>query len=398
METNYAGCASVPAGEKREVKAMIDRDRMISEFVELARIPSLSRREGAMAEALMQRLEALGISATTDATGEAIGGEVGNVIAHVPATAAELPCLMLNAHIDTVGPGEGIEPVVEDERIASSGETIVGADDKCGVVILLEVVRCIIEERIPHGGLDLVFTVAEEIGLHGAKHLDYSKLRARMAYVLDGGQEAGVITRAAPYANSIKFTVRGRAAHAGVCPEKGVNAIRVAAAGIAAMRLGRLDDETTANIGVIRGGEASNIVPEHCYIEGEARSHDEQKLRSQTDHMVKCMQAAAASAGAQVEIDLQRSYNGFCLGESDPVVALAVAAARSLGVEPKLRVGGGGSDANIFNEHGIPAVILATGAAEVHTTSEYVSIPTMIQCGQWLVQVLRELSATSVSK
>ncbi len=371
---------------------MVDRERMIEEFVELARIPSLSKREGAMAKAVIERLAAMGVEATTDRAGEAIGGEVGNVIAHVPATAEGLPCLLLNAHIDTVSPGEGIEPVVDGDIIYSAGETITAADDKCGVVVLLETLRNILEQRLPHGGLDVVLTVAEEIGLQGAKNLDYGWITADMAYVLDGGEEADCITRAAPYANSINFTVRGKAAHAGVCPEKGVNAIQVAGRAMAAMRLGRVDEETTANIGVICGGEAANIVPARCYLEGEARSHDESKLRAQTDHMVKCMNEAAAEAETQVEVDLKRSYNGFRLEATEPVVALAIEAARALGGEPKLRIGGGGSDANIFNEHGLPAVILATGAADVHTTNERASVPIMVRCAEWLVEIVRRIS------
>ncbi len=371
---------------------MPDRQRIIDEFTEIVRIASLSKKEKAVADVVAAKLRELGLEPTFDGAGEAIGGEVGNIIAHLPATAEGLPCLMFNAHIDTVGPGEGIEPVVEGDRIVSAGDTIVGADDKAGVVVILEALRDIVASNLPHGGIDVVFTVAEEIGLFGAKHLDYSMLRAQMGYVMDGGHEPAVITVAAPYANSIDFVVRGRAAHAGVCPEKGVNAIHAAAKGIACMTLGRIDEETTANVGVISGGEASNIVPERCSIEGEARSHDEAKLRAQTDHMVKCMKAAAEEMGAQLEIDIQRSYNGFRLTEDDAVVALAMRAVRKLGHEPKLQVGGGGSDANIFNEHGIPSVILSTGPAEVHTTNEYALIPTMLHAAEWLVAIVGELS------
>lgn len=373
---------------------MVDRERMVGEFVELVRIDSLSKHESAMAEAVMGKLRGLGFEPATDGVGEALGGDVGNVICHVPATADGLPCLMLNAHLDTVKPGTGIEPVVEGDCIHSAGDTIAGADDKCGVVVVMEAVRSVLEEGLRHGGLDVVFTVAEEIGLHGAKHLDYSRLRAEMAYVLDGGEEAGCITRAAPYANSVNFTVRGKAAHAGVCPERGVSAIQVAARGLTAMALGRIDEETTANVGVIEGGEASNIVAARCFLDGEARSHDEAKLRAQTDHMVRCMREATEGTGAQVEIDIRRSYNGFRLEAEDPVVALALAAAGGLGTEPKLQIGGGGSDANVFNERGIPAVILATGAAEVHTTNEHASIPTMLHCARWLVEIVRRLPGT----
>lgn len=371
---------------------MIDRERLVREFIELARIPSLSKKERAVAEVVADKLRALGLEPRFDSAGESIGGDVGNLRAHLPATDPNLPCLLFNAHMDTVAPGEGIEPAVDGDRIFSLSDTIVGADDKGGVVVILEALRHITALKLPHGGIDVVFTVAEEVGLLGAKHLDYSNVQAAMGYVMDGGQEEGAITVAAPYANSIDFVVRGRAAHAGVCPEKGINAIQAASRGIAAMKLGRIDEETTANVGVITGGEASNIVPERCSVEGEARSHSESKLRAQTDHMVKSMKQAAEGMGAQVEIDVQRSYNGFRLTEKDPVVALAIKAARQMGVEPKLQVGGGGSDANIFNERGIPSVILATGHAEVHTTNEYAVIPAMVRAAEWLVAIVGALS------
>ncbi|MCX7599748.1 MAG: M20/M25/M40 family metallo-hydrolase [Armatimonadetes bacterium] len=370
---------------------MIDRERMVQEFLELVAIPSLSRRERAFAAAVKERLVALGLEVEEDEAGTAIGGDANNIVAHLPATAPGLPCLMLNAHLDTVTPGENIRAMVDGDRIVSDGTTIVGADCKCGIAVILEALRALREQALAHGGVEVVLTVAEEIGLMGAKHLDWSKTRAKMGYVLDGGETPAKITVAAPYANKINFAVRGRAAHAGVCPEKGLNAIQVAARGLAAMRLGRIDDETTANIGVIRGGQAPNIVPDRCELLGEARSHNEEKLRAQTDHMVKAMQAAARQAGAEVEIDLRRDYNGFRLGPEDPVVALATEALRDLGLEPTLHVGGGGSDANIFNEHGLPSVILSTGAGAVHTTNEYAYIPTMVHSAEWLVAIFRRL-------
>jgi len=370
---------------------MVNRDRMVEEFLQLIAVPSLSKRERAFAEEVKRRLVALGLDVQEDEASAAIGGDANNVIAHLPATDPSLPCLLLNAHLDTVTPGESIKATLDGDRIVSDGSTIVAADDKCGVAVILEVLRVLKEEPVAHGGLDVVLTVAEEIGLMGAKHLDWSKVRAQMGYVMDGGETQASITIAAPYANKVNFVVRGKAAHAGVCPEKGVNAIQVAARGIASMRLGRLDDETTANIGVIRGGEAPNIVPERCEVYGEARSHQEAKLRAQTDHMVKAMQGAALEAGAEVEIDLRRDYNGFRLGPEEPVVALASEALRELGFEPTFHVGGGGSDANIFNEHGLPAVILSTGAGAVHTTKEFAHIPTMLHAAEWLLCILRRL-------
>jgi tripeptide aminopeptidase len=370
---------------------MGERERILADFLELAPIPSPSKAEGQKAKAVMEKLQGLGLEVSMDDAGASFGGEVGNIIAHLPATAPGLPCLGFNAHLDTVTPVEAIELLVDGDRIVSAGETIAGADDTCGVVVILEALRTVRAGGLAHGGLDVIFTVAEEVGLWGAKHLDWERVRARMVYVLDGGDQPGTITVAAPFANNLTFTVRGRAAHAGVCPEKGVNAIQVAARGLAAMRLGRLDDETTANVGVISGGEARNIVPERCQIQAEARSHDEAKLRAQTDHMIKALRAAAAQAQAQVDITIERCYNGFRLGPQDPVVQLAMRALQGMGIEPQLHIGGGGSDANVFNEHGLPAVILSTGAGEVHTAREYASLPVMCHAAAWLASMVRLL-------
>lgn len=372
---------------------MVDRERMVAEFCELVRIDSLSWREGAMAAAVIEKLRALGLEVEVDEAGKASGAETGNVIARLSPTDGSLPWIMINSHIDTVVPGEGIRPVVEGDRIVSEGETIVGADDKCGVAVILEAVREIVEQGLPHGGLEIVFTVAEEIGLCGAKEMDFSRLRSKMAYVFDGGEEPGAITLAAPYANRMRFELHGKTSHAGVAPEKGVNAIVAAAKAIAEMPVGRLDNESTANVGVVHGGTATNIVPDLCVVDAEARSHSEAKLKAQTDTMVTAMHAGAAGVGGQVKIDIERQYNGFHLGPEAPVVKLATEAASDLGVEVSLQIGGGGSDANVFNEHGIAAVILSTGGSGVHTTDEYASIPTMVHAVEWLLAIVGRAGA-----
>ena len=370
---------------------MIDRERMVAEFCELVQIDSLSWREGAMAARVLEKLRALGFEVEVDDGGKEAGGETGNVIARLSPIDDRLPCTMFNAHIDTVVPGEGIRPVVVGDRITAESETITGADDKAGVAVIFEAVRQILEGKIPHGGIEVVFTVAEEIGLCGAKGMDFSRLHSKMAYVMDGGEEHGTITIAAPYANRMKFTVHGKASHAGVSPEKGVNSIVAASRAIAEMTLGRIDDESTANVGVIHGGQATNIIPDLCVVDAEARSHDEGKLEAQTARMVGAMKAGADSVGATVEVEVERQYNGFRIGPDEPIVRLATEAAEGMGVEVSLQVGGGGSDANIFNEHGLAAVILSTGGACVHTTAEYASIPTMVHAAEWLVAIVKKL-------
>jgi tripeptide aminopeptidase len=369
---------------------MIERQAMIDEFCEFVQVDSLSCKEGRFAALLEERLRALGFAVEYDNAHQAIGGEVGNLIARLPATDASLPTLMLESHMDTVGPGEGIQPVVGETHITSAGNTILGADAKAGCVVILHAVREVVRTGIPHGELQVVYCIAEEIGLLGAYHLDYSRLSPDYCYVFDGGKEPGHMTTAAPSAYKMTYRVRGLAAHAGVRPEAGVNAIVAAAHGIARMKLGRIDFETTANIGVISGGTARNIVPDLCVLKGEARSHDEEKLNRQLAHMRMCLEHAAQETGATLEEpDLEASYRRFHLPDDAPIVRIGWEAAQALGYEPATEMGGGGSDANVFNEHGIPALICATGSEGAHTLEERLDIDAMVGCARWLVEIIR---------
>ncbi len=368
----------------------MNRDALVSEFCDLVRIDSLSRHEAAFAQVITEKLGELGLATRDDGAEARLGGDCGNLISRLPATAEGQPVMMLNTHLDTGGDYTGSEPVVEGDEVRSAGETILGADAKAGLTLILAALRRLHDEKLPHGELVVVFTVAEEIGLFGAQHLDYQMLvpLPEMAYVLDGGITPVQIKTQAPFADKIDFEIRGRAAHAGVEPEKGINSISIAAEAISRMKLGRLDDESTANIGTIQGGAAVNIVPEVTTFRGEARSHQEDKLLQQTSHMCRIVEEAAARHSATAKIDQERTYNGFALGPDDPVVARGMAAAQQVGLEPKLHKGGGGSDANIFNEHGIPSVIIATGAHRPHTTEEILHIPSMVKCLEWLMAIV----------
>ncbi|MFP3903496.1 MAG: M20/M25/M40 family metallo-hydrolase, partial [Armatimonadota bacterium] len=287
-----------------------------------------------------------------------------------------------------VKPGIGIEPARDGDMITSAGDTILGADDKAGITIILSVIRELLKDDGPRGDIQLLFTIAEETGLNGAKNVDYEVLDVDFGLILDGGRTAGQVVTAAPSAMSMTYTVFGKAAHAGVCPEEGVNAIQACAAGIAAMEIGRIDDETTANIGLIEGGEATNIVAPRCTARGEARSHDEKKLAARVEHMRQAMQEACQSAGATVEIEESRSYTTFSFGDDHPLVRAALQAAENLGFEGETLKGGGGSDANIFNAHGIPSIILATGTRDPHTLDESLNVAVMEECARWLRQTM----------
>jgi len=365
-------------------------DDLLELFCRLVRIPSPTGSEKQMAAYVAEYLRGLGLDCTADEAHRHCEAECGNLFAFVPANTPGKPVILLNAHLDTVVHDGEIEPVLEDDCLRSAGDTILGADDKAGVALILLAVRRLLEQNLPHGDLWLVFTVAEETGLWGAQHLDFARLDPwpAMGFVLDGGRQPGKMTTAAPSAASLDVTIAGRAAHAGVCPEQGISAVQVAAQAVAALQLGRLDPETTANVGTISGGSARNIVPDHCALQAEARSHSEAKLAAQVEHMRACFIEAARAAGAQAEVKVERSYTAFALAEDSPVVRRAWEAALRVGLEPVTERGGGGSDANVFNERGIPSLMMATGALDVHTPQERLSLPAAQQCLEWLVATL----------
>lgn len=377
---------------------MVDRNRLVALFLELVQIDSLSRKEREVALRVKQELEALSAEVWIDEAGEKVGGNIGNVIARIKGNVPTAPSLLLSAHMDTVVPGEGVKPLVEGDLIKTDGRTILGGDDKSGIAIICEVIRTLKERGLPHGDIEAVFTICEEVGLLGAKHLDFSRLKSRYGLVLDSGEVARLITKA-PAANRIEFRVHGLEAHAGVCPERGINAIKVAAEAIAQMRLGRIDPETTANIGVIQGGMATNIVPNYVLVRGEARSHDESKLEDQTAHMRRCFQEAAARYrlvlddriyGAKVEEEVWHDYPKMDVPEHSRIVRLILEAAKKVGLEVEPASTGGGCDANIFNRYGIEAVNVGTGMRAIHTVNEYLDVREMLQSAQLLLQILQQ--------
>lgn len=376
---------------------MIHKARLKERVLELVRIDSLSRREGAIAAHLKQALEDLGGSVFVDDAGAAVGGETGNLVAHFHGNAAGARPILLSAHMDTVAPGEGVTPVVEGDVIRSDGRTVLGGDDKSGIAVILEAVRSLGEDRAPHGDVDVVFTICEEVGLLGAKHLDLGLLRARTGLVLDSDAVGLLVTRA-PAVNHLEFEVHGLEAHAGICPERGISAIEVAARGIAAMRLGRIDHETTANLGRVEGGAAVNVVPNRVTLAGEVRSHDEAKLERQTREMVACMEEAAANAAleldgrtrrARVESTVRREYDRMDVAPDTPIVRRVHEAARNLGLSVGAVAKGGGCDANVLNKRGLQVVNLASGMRDIHTVHEWLDVNDLVTAARIIHEVLR---------
>lgn len=354
---------------------MINRERLVKEFIEMAKIPSPSKKEGALAAYLQGKLAELGFQVRVDEqAGREAGADTGNIIAYLPGNREGVPPVFFSAHMDTVTPCECISPQVEGQIIRTDGSSILGADDKAGIAAILEAVRNLQEEGAAFGPLELVFTICEEIGLLGARYLDYSLLRSKYGYVLDSGKEPGAIINRAPAHDKFQAVIHGKAAHAGVNPEEGISAIQVAAAAISSMKLLRIDHETTANIGFVSGGGATNIVTDRVELKGETRSLNSEKLDKQNNHIRECLESACREHGARLEFNLERSYEAFQVQEDHPVVRLAAEAAGDIGLTVRIIPTGGGSDVNIINTKGITAVNLATGMSKVHTTDEYIKI------------------------
>ena len=363
------------------VSRVIDALRLQALLVELVQIDSLSRREGRIAARLADELRGLGAEVAFDDAGRTLSGETGNLIARFPGT-VEAPALLLCAHMDTVSPGEGVKPIVEDDVVRTDGTTVLGGDDKSGIAIICECVRACRERGLRHPPLDVVLTICEEVGLLGAKHLDLGRVRARRGLVFDSDAVGFAFTRA-PGANHIDVVVHGRAAHAGMAPERGVSAIQVAAQAIAGMRLGRIDAETTANIGRIEGGRATNIIPDEVHVRGEARSHDLARLAAQTEHMRACFEEAAARhPGARVEVQVEMAYEPMAVADDSAIMRLVAAAAERTGRTITAAGMGGGCDANVLNRRGLEVVNLGTGMRDIHTTSEWLRVSDMVAAAE----------------
>jgi len=362
---------------------------MVSAFVELVRIDSQTREEGKIAARLDKILKELGCKTAFDRSAAKTGSQTGNLVAKFPGDARLAPVL-LSSHMDTVSPGKGIKPQIKRDRITSDGTTILGADCKSGIAVILETLRILKERGLPHPPLEIVFTVCEEVGLLGAKHLDFSLLKSRTGIVLDS-ESAKEVTVTAPAADRMEINVIGLAAHAGMFPERGISAVRVAAEAVSRMKLGRIDFETTANVGVISGGSATNIITPLVTMRAEARSHNPAKLRRQTAHMKAALETAAKRSAikldgktvrARIECANTNTYPAMKIPPQAKVLAALTASAKAIGIKLEQKPGGGGSDANIFAAHGIITPNLGCGMWEPHTTAEYLGLDDFFSCAE----------------
>jgi tripeptide aminopeptidase len=367
-------------------------------FTDLAALPSPPGEEREVADRVALYLRELGLDVDEDDAGPRVGSTIGNLVCRLEPTDGGdggVP-IFLCAHLDTVPPEGPIEPVLVDGVVTNAEATILGADNKAAVAAMLDATRRVVEEGRPHAGLELLFTPKEEVGLQGAAAFDHARLTARLGYVYDQAAPIGEVILGAPYSESLEVRFHGRASHSGMYPEEGRSAIAAAAKAIADLRLGRVDEETTANVGLISGGTAGNIVPEWCTFLAEARSHDERKLADLVQEMLDAFAFAAGVAECEVETSVHKSYRGYRFRRDDLPVRLAAAALERSGFSPSYALSGGAADANVFNERGLPCVNLANGMANIHTPDESIAVSdleAMVEVTLALVDVARGAAA-----
>lgn len=368
---------------------MIDRDRLCSTFMELCAIDSEPTRERLLADRLKELLSRLGFTVTEDDAGKQIGGNAGNLLARLGGTGPGEP-IFFSCHMDRVAPGVGVKPRIAGDFIVSDGTTVLGADDAAGIAAILEGLTALKEGKLPHPQIEILFTVAEELALLGSTHFVAEKLTARHGFILDASGPVGEIVIQAPEQVKLSAVFHGRKAHAGFAPEQGISAIQMAAAAISRMQLLRIDPETTANIGTISAVGPTNIVPDHCELQGEVRSLDPVKLKAQVDSMVGAMESAAAEYGGTVVIKRIPCYPSYTLAETAEPAQRAARAARRIGVQARFKSTGGGSDANILNNRGKSAVALSCGYEKVHTTEERISLDQLALLTEWVVAIVED--------
>ncbi|MBN2077666.1 MAG: M20/M25/M40 family metallo-hydrolase [Spirochaetes bacterium] len=356
--------------------------RLVKTFTDMARIASPSWKEREMIDYVLGAAKSIGLRARKFPCGES-----HNLLLEMKGNRKGRPVLF-SAHLDTVLPCEGVRPVVSRNRITSAGDTILGSDDKAAIAMFLEAARCIGETGMPHGPVEFLLTCAEEVGLKGAKGFDMSLLQSRYAFVFDCDGPIGKIVLQAPYQLTVEITVTGRAAHAGMEPEKGVNAINVLSEIITRLPSGRIDHETTMNVGTVSGGRATNIVAEKATCLLETRSLDRKKLRQQESLVRSTARGTAAEMGARCAVRSELEYSGFTIRPGDPVARIALRAMERAGINHHFEVSGGGSDTNIFNRAGVKAINLSAGMRNVHTTREYIMIRDLVNGAKVVLSII----------
>lgn len=371
----------------------VNKDRLIEEFLELVQIDSETKYESEISSILKEKFKNLGLDVVEDNAKELTGHGAGNLICSLKGTKIEAEPIYFTSHMDTVVPGKGVKPSIKDGYIVSDGTTILGADDKAGLAAMLEAIRILQENNIEHGNIQFVITVGEESGLVGAKALDSSLLQASFGYAIDSNGLVGDIIVAAPTQAKLFAKIKGKTAHAGVAPEKGVSAITLAAKAISKMPLGRIDEETTANIGRFEGGQQTNIVCDYVEVLAETRSLMTEKMEKQAKKMTDAFVSTAQQYGGDADVDVEVMYPGYNQKDGDQVVEVAKRAAKAIGRKSQLVKSGGGSDANVIAGYGIPTVNLAVGYEEIHTTNERMPIEELIKITELITAIIKDVAS-----
>jgi len=366
---------------------MINETRLVESFLDMVKIPSPSFKERQVADYLKKVLEDLGLEVTEDNAGEKIGGNAGNIIGVLKAPGKKK--LLFSSHMDTVLPCDKINPIVENGIIKTDGTSVLGGDDKAGIAAIIEMLRLVKENNLDHPEIIVVFSVAEEVGLLGAQHFDVDKYQPDFGFIIDTGGEPGNLTVQAPAAVKGKLTITGKPAHAGIAPELGINALTVAAHAITKLRLGRIDEETTCNIGVVSGGSAVNIVMPEVKMMYEARSLRDEKLDALVEETMDIFTKTCEEFGAQFKSEVKKGYSSFNMDTDSEVVKMFGTACKKAGIQFTTLASGGGSDTNIYNVKNIPSVNMAIGMSKVHTTEEFIAIKDIVDCSKILVELVR---------
>jgi tripeptide aminopeptidase len=373
MELKKNNMRTIPKGI---FMSLINRERLLSDFIEILKIKSPSKNEMEIGSYVMKRLEKLGLKSKMDDTGNKIGGNAGNITGFLASNdKSKKTPIFFGAHLDTVPLNGEILPEIKNGKLFNADKNcILGADDKVAIAAILEALEVIKENNIKTCNIYVIFTVGEEIAILGAKNLDLKEIKAKIGFVFDGEGDIGTIFNEAPYHDTIEVTITGKAVHAGIEPERGINSIKVASEAIANLKIGRIDSDSTCNIGIIKGGTATNIIPEITYVKAEARSLNPEKLDRITDDIKTGFLQSAEKYGAKLKIKVEREYNGFKF-ESDAVpIVMASKALRNMGIEPAISSTGGGSDVNIYNAKGKISVDISSGMEKVHSCNEYVKV------------------------
>lgn len=366
---------------------MINEQRIVESFMNYVRIDSESHFEKEMTLKLVEELESMGFEVYTDKAGEKTDSNGANVYCFIDGDEAFEP-ILFSSHMDTVKPGNGIIPYIKDGYIYSQAETVLGADDKSGIAAIVEAVRTIKDNNLSHRSIELVFTIREEGGCHGSANLEYDRIVSKHGIVLDASYDVGRIVINAPGQYRIYADIYGKPSHAGSDPEKGVSAIMAAARAVNNMKLLRIDEETTANIGTFSGIGETNVVNDHVTFTAEARSLDQEKLEKQAKHMISCIEEACDFYGARVEMNSYQSYIGYKLPKDHPHVKLICDKCEELGIKPWLTYSGGNSDSNNFNSHGITTAVLACGMEFEHTNNERIAIKNLVDVSELVLRLM----------